>query len=210
MRKIIFIALLIGVTLVVWNKTTQSSKTVVIDQTDYNLTFSVSWDWGMEERLSLNEKGGFWPLAESEWFEIYKKPYNSGAALYIDDRRKTIFIGTRYKLGILDLDEGTLSFTCDKSKIPALSNFGEQITTFGNREKDETLDPAAPSFPSYIEPKTLGDTIPVSPPPSKYYSVLQYLGMFGIVRGDGRGSEVGFAPADKAPEPRVALYVHCG
>lgn len=193
-----------------WSWMMQRSTTVTLQDTDYSLTYRVAWGFGMKERLMLGKTEAPWSLASSQWVEIWKKPYNSGAVLYVSNDGQTFYIGTYYKLGIAMPDSKRLVMTCDKADIPKLTQLGRHISASQDFEQVKIIDPEGQSFPSYIEADVPGRTTTGPPTPSKYYIDLQYIGRFGVVRGKSRGKDVRFVSSDNAPEPQMSLNVHCG
>lgn len=158
----------------------------------------------------LGKAGVPWSLTSSKWAEIWKKPYNSGAVLYVSNDGQTYYIGTYYKLGIAIPDSKSLLMTCDKGAIPKLTQLGQRISSSRDFGQVKIIDPEGQRFPSYIEADVPNATTTGSPSLSKYYVDLQYIGRFGVVRGKGWGGNVRFASSDTSPEPQMSLNVHCG
>ncbi len=210
MRRLFVIICVIGLGYFVWHQIMERSATIALQSSDYKLTFTMAWGFGMKERLTLNKAGAPWQSVSSEWIEIWKKPYNSGAVVYASTDGQTYYIGTSYKLGVLVPEKGTFIMTCDNKLIPERTPLGKRLSLYGNAKSDENIAPDASRFPDYIEKNQFSETSPASSPPSKYYVGLLYIGRFGVVRGSGRGSEVSFVTPNNAAEPRVSLYHHCG
>ncbi|QND47338.1 hypothetical protein HB780_16680 [Rhizobium lusitanum] len=188
------------------------SATISLEPTPYNLTYAMAWGWGMEERFSITPIGALLSGPSSDWIDIWKRPYNSGIALYRTLDGRTYYLGLSYQLFWFHAPSGDLVASCDKGNIPAYTSLGDEISKLRNYEAIEALDPGAWHLFEYIEADQRG-TIPTLPPNSRYYANLQYLGKFGLVRPEkrgGRGDEVDFAPAGKAPEPRLGLDFSCG
>ncbi|MBO9125713.1 MULTISPECIES: hypothetical protein [unclassified Rhizobium] len=194
-----------------------SRRSVVIDlkPNEYVLSYTMAWGLGMDQRLTLERKGWPWAVGSSDWIEIWKKPYNSGAAVYVSETDDTYYIGTGYKLIFVTPLQDTVLASCDERLTPKLTPFAERLSHRGFEPIDDKIDPGAARTQSYISADEVGEATSVSPPPSRYYAGLRYLGRFGIIhpghtRAPNRGSEVGFAPAGSAPEPRLALQSSCG
>ena len=200
----------------VWHTVMTRSTTIPLASTGYELTYSMAWGWGMEERLSLQEPGALWPAQSSKWIEIWERPYNSGMVVYVSDDGQTYYFGTGYSLYFFEPSRSALWTTCDKDDIPKRTPFAERLSQYGSDPANEDVDPGAPRLLQYIQPNEASGTIPTSPLPSRYYAGLRYLGKFGLVapdgrgRGRGRGDEVRFVPAGNSPEPRLGLQVSCG
>lgn len=206
--------LIIGLVLVcggffIWKTEMTHSATVNLQPVPYSLTYTMAWGLGMDERFAIRRTGSLWFEQSSRWINIWKKPYNSGLALYRSSNGKAYYLGLNYTLFIFDALSGTLRTSCDTDSIPAYTPLAEQLSRSRNYEAQEALDPKAPRLFEYIEINQLG-AMPTSPPKSRYYADLEYLGKFGLIRSHGRGSKVGFAPADRAPEPRFGLDFSCG
>lgn len=183
------------------------SATVVLEPSRYNLTYTLAWGWGMKERFSIKPAGALISGSSSVWIEIWRKPYNSGVALYRSADGAIYYLGLSYRL--FWFQDGTLRSSCDRADLPAYTPLGAQLAKAREHQTMETLDPRAEHLFRYIESGQMGP-IPPSPPDSRYYANLKYVGRFGLVRATGRGSEAGFVPADKGPEPRLGLDPSCG
>ncbi len=212
MRKALFICGILALCLIGWKSYSRRSVSVEIAP-GYTLTYTVAWGWGMDQQLTLAPRWVPRPIASSEWIEIWKRPYNSGAAVYATEQGGRFFVGTSYKLLIVDISQRKIFSSCDMEAIPPRKTPTERLPPQGNAA-DEGLDPEALGLTRYISPGTSAGAAPTNPPPSGYYPGLRYLGRFGIVGPQGsalsRGSEVRFAPAENEPEPRLALQMHCG
>lgn len=212
MRRAIIILGLLALCLVGWNTYSRRSARVEITP-DHALTYTVAWGWGMDQQLTLDQRWVPRPIASSEWIAIWKRPYNSGAAIYATEQGERYFIGTTYKMLVVDLAQHRVFSSCDEASIPARTPLAERLLSDG-REGYERNDPAGLDLARYILPDIPAGAVPNEPPPSKYYQGLRYLGRFGIVAPErrvfSRGNEVRFAPASREPEPRLALQLHCG
>jgi len=193
----------------IWKAGMTHSAAVNLQPVPYSLTYTMAWGLGMDERFAIRRTGSLWFEQSSGWIELWKKPYNSGLALYRSSNGDAYYLGLTYKLFIFDPSSGALWTSCDTDSIPAYTPLGEQLSRSENYEVQEVLDPKAPHLFEYIEINQLG-AMPASPPKSRYYADLEYLGKFGLIRSRGRGSKVGFTPADRAPEPRLGLDFSCG
>jgi hypothetical protein len=161
----------------------------------------------MEEKFSLAPVDALWPGPSSEWLEIWKKPYNSGIAVYLSEAGAYYF-GTYYRIYIFDPSQGTLKASCHPKDVPARTPLATQLEGFSR--EDDTIDPGAKQPFSFVEAEHESVSIPTSPPSSRYYANLKYLGRFGLVRSGGRGGKVIFVSAGRAPEPRLGLRINCG
>ncbi|KEA06623.1 hypothetical protein CN09_06435 [Rhizobium rhizogenes] len=192
-----------------WKAQMTRAASISLEPTPYNLTYTMVWGWGMEQRFSITPIGALLSGPSSGWMDIWKEPYNSGLALYRTLDGRTYYLGLSYQLFWFHAPSEALVATCDKRNIPAYTSLGEQISKLTDYKAIEALDPGARHLFQYVETDQRG-TIPKMPPNSRYYANLQYLGKFGLVGAQGRGDEVGFAPAGKAPEPRLGLDFSCG
>jgi hypothetical protein len=192
-----------------WSVGTRRSATVRLEPAGYDLSYTIAWGWGMEEKLTLARVDALLPVPSSEWLEIWKKPYNSGLAVYRSSAG-TYYFGSIYKLFIFEPSVGALRASCSPDDVPARTPFGMQLSNSGNSAANETIDPGARHLFSYIEPNQNNGPIPEDPSGSRYYADLKYLGKFGLVRSEGRGNEIRFVPPSSASEPRLALGVQCG
>ena len=212
MRKALIICGILALCLIGWKSYSRRSVSVEIAP-GYALTYTVAWGWGMDQQLTLAQRWVPRAIASSEWIEIWKKPYNSGAAVYATEQGDRFFVGTSYRLLIIDISQRKIFSSCDTAAIPPRKTPTEPLPPQGSAA-DEGFDPEALGLTRYILPEMSAGAAPTNPPPSRYYPGLRYLGRFGIVRPQGsalsRGSDVRFVPAQNEPEPRLALQVHCG
>lgn len=212
MRKTLIICGILALCLAGWKSYSRRSVSIEIDP-GYSLTYTVSWGWGMDQKLTLAQRWVPRPIASSEWIEIWKRPYNSGAAVYATEQRDRYFVGTSYRLLIVDISQRQIFSSCDTATIPPRKTPAARLLTQESVER-EKADPGARDLTRYILPETPAGAVPNNPPPSRYYEGLRYLGRFGIVAPQSsvssRGSEVRFVPAQNEPEPQLALQVHCG
>lgn len=210
MRRLLVIGLLVicaGYTF--WKIGMTRSTTIGLKSTGYDLTYTIAWGLDMTEEFSLKRVGALMPGSSSGSIDIWKKPYNSGVALYRSIDGGTYYFGLGYKLFTFDPSSGALKSSCYIGTIPPLTPFGMQLSNLTAYKQIEAVDPGARHLFNYIEADERG-TIPLSPPNSRYYANLIYLGKFGLIRAKGRRNDVGFAPADKASEPRFGLKFSCG
>ncbi|UWM82523.1 hypothetical protein [Rhizobium sp. SRDI969] len=212
MRRVLAMIGAVCVAYAVWHMAMARSTTIRLEPAGYQLTYSIAWGLGMEERFALKKFGAIWPSQSSAWTEIWKKPYNSGMVAYVSDDGKTYYFGTGYGLHLFQPEQGAYWTTCHKGNIPKRTSFAERLSFFGSDAADEELDPGAPRLFEYVQANEASGAIPSSPPASRYYAGLKYLGRFGLVAtsGRGRGEEVRFVPAGTAMEPRLGLQFSCG
>lgn len=204
-------AVLVGA-FILWQSAMTRSVAIRLDNDRYDLSFTMAWGWGMSERLRLTRPGAFFSTASSSWIEIWKKPYNSGLSIYRSSKDGSYYFGSGYKLFRFDPTSGKLTESCEKSLIPARSPLGERLAPLRSGPEADALDPGARRLFTYIEAGQNNDQ--PSHVDSKYYLNLTYLGSIGLLRPtrdqSSRGGDVTFAPANKAPEPRLSLDIHCG
>ncbi|TBB69186.1 hypothetical protein [Rhizobium ruizarguesonis] len=81
-----------------WHVAMTRSTTIRLEPAGYELTYSMAWGWGMEERWTIRKFGALWSSPSSKWTEIWKKPYNSGMVVYASDDGQTYYFGTGYGL----------------------------------------------------------------------------------------------------------------
>ena len=212
MRRAYLLIGFVGLSFLVSCLPREDSASITLYPSGDKLTYTVVWGLGMKERWSyLNAVTDRQVL--SEWAEIWKKPYNSGAPVYMSDNGKILYLGTFFNLGIIAADEVEFTVSCDHSDIPELTELGKSLASSKGWRDRERLDPDAPHFPHYIRQNELSVHAPVSPPSSKYYLDFRYVGRFGVFKDEDkgkRGGGVGFSSAIEAPEPRMALRVACG
>jgi hypothetical protein len=213
MRRAILICGVLGVCYVGWEAFSQRSATIDL-KPGHALTYTVAWGLGMDQRLTLKHGWEPWSAVSSKWIEIWKRPYNSGAVVYGSEDGNSYFIGTSYNMVVLALAERTMYASCDKQMVPKRTTLADQLL-FQGPDRYEQIDPGASQLTGFIPQETSGGAVPATPPLSKYYLGLRYLGRFGIVdpgrkHGPSRGNEVSFVPAESSPEPRLGLQFHCG
>ncbi|WP_424630167.1 hypothetical protein [Bradyrhizobium sp. SYSU BS000235] len=209
MRQPLKTGLVVIVAYLLWTTWMSRSAAVALEPSGYTLTYTMTWGWGMDEKISLSRFGGWWSRHSSEWFSVWDKPYNSGASVYRSADGGSYFFAVGYKLWKFELSSGALTSYCDSKTLPYTS-LGTQIATATSYRTVAAIDPGAQSREEYVEPAQQSGPVPASPPDSKYYANLKYLGRFGLVRSGGRGNEVRFVPANHAPEPRLGLFANCG
>ncbi len=212
MRSAAIICGFLALCLAGWHAYFRQSAIVSITP-EYALTYTVAWGWGMDQQMTLSRRWVPRPIATSEWIEIWKRPYNSGAAVYVTDQGDRYYVGTTSKLLIADIPQGRIYSSCDTREIPMRTALGKKLLLY-SAQGYEQIDPGAFALNRYIGRETPAATVSNEQPPSGYYRGLRYLGRFGIVepnkRVKSRGSEVRFVPAQNEPEPRLALQFHCG
>lgn len=212
MRRVILLCTLLGICFVGWQ--VFSRRTATIDlRPGYALSYTVAWGLGMDQQLTLNRGWMPWDTVSSPWIEIWKKPHNSGAVVYSSEDGETYSIGTSYNIVVVALSKGTILARCNEAAIPKRAALAEQLL-FQGAQHYEQIDPGAVRFPAYVRPEASAGGVPATPPLSRYYQGLRYLGQFGIVdpgprNGLSRGTEVRFIPAGNYPEPRLGLEHHC-
>lgn len=184
------------------------SVTVVMPKDGLHVTYSVAWGWGMEERLTIAANEALFSNASTGWEEIWHKPYNSGMTLYRSEDGRFLYIGLSIRLYRYDVAAETLTAFCYSHAATGFTPLGERLAAVSFTRHEE-IDPGSEDRLDYVDPALKGG-VPSRPPGSRYYSGLEYLGRFGVIRAEGRGSNVGFEPADKAPEPRLGLGGTCG
>jgi len=217
MRRLFWIALA-GMAILsggaAWRSAMRSSTTVTLDQTGYELTYTIAWGWGMDERIDLSRAGAWLPGPTSGWEWIWKKPYNSGVVVYRSDDGKTYYLGLTRNLFRFEPATGTLKEVTEIEDRPPFTPLAEKISSMRRHEEIDAADPGAPWFPAAV-PAGFRSVVPTSPPRSRYYRGLSYLGRFGVLLlrdgplrdGSMRGDGTAFAPADATPEPRLPLHV---
>ncbi|GLK67405.1 hypothetical protein GCM10008179_10430 [Hansschlegelia plantiphila] len=200
---------MIAASYVAWGLLMTRSKTVRLEDSGFSLSYMMAWGWGMDERLSLTRRWFDFSGPSSEWLSLWKKPYNSGVAIYRSKENGEYYFGAIYRLFTLDTKSGELRSSCDSEGAPRRSELGERLAK-AERVDADRIDPASEHLFRYVERDQSHGEIPASPPDSKYYVDLRYLGRFGLVRSGGRGNEIRFVPPEQASEPRLALETSCG
>ncbi|QFY61060.1 hypothetical protein FZ934_11935 [Rhizobium grahamii] len=192
-----------------WTLEMTRSTTIGLEPTGYDLTYTMTWGFGMDQEFSFARTGSSVSGPSSGSIDIWKKPYNSGLALYRSVDGATYYLGLGYKLFTFRPSSGYLKSSCNPDDIPTHTELGMQLSKRIGHERIEALDPGAQHLFNYIEADQQG-TLPSLPLSSRYYENLVYLGKFGLIRSEERGSDVGFTPADKSSEPRLGLEFSCG
>lgn len=191
-----------------WRSLMSSSTTVALEQTGYAATYSVAWGFGMNEKMSVARVDGTGFEPSSGWTEIVSKPYNSGMFLYRSVDGKVYYIGQGMGFYRFVPSTGEFQHSCSIKDFVVDTRLG--AATAGTEDFDTTArkasDPGAPSLQGYLDPNE-GGAIVRSPPASKYYENLVFLGRFGIRSGGLRGSDVGFV--SMTPEPVAGLGSRC-
>lgn len=193
-----------------WKSNMTSSATVRLEPAALNLTYTVAWGWGMSEKFSFARDGGWFAGPSSGWIEIWKRPYNSGLALYrsVDDR--TYYLSLGHRFFTFEPSSGVLKPNCNPEALPTRTPLGMRLLSLNlNPTEREAVDPGARERFGYIEPDQSGP-VPSAPPISKYYKGLVYLGKFGLTRTEGRGGPAEFVPAGRGAEARLGLEPSCG
>lgn len=187
---------------------TKRSVTVWTGTDGPSVTYTVAWGWGMEERISIKKRDAFFS-ASSAWSKVWKKPYNAGATLFRTADQKTLYISLRFNIYRFEIDTGTLTTLCGARDSPAPTSLLIALRGAGNSQTAKEIDPDGKSSLGYVAAVD-NQAIPSNPPKSRYYLDLEYLGRFGVIRSEGRGSDVGFMPANQETEPQNGLYGSCG
>jgi len=203
--------LVIGALITAWHSLTRRTVAVDLGSSGYELAYTVDWGFGMDQRFSLKRSWAPWSADASRWIEIFDKPYNSGATLYLSDDGENYYVGAGYNLLTIVPGEGALKTTCYTDALPERTPLAE-LLLISDPETDEELDPGAPRVNTYVPSDEPNAALRDPAPASRYYKGVRYIGRFGVTgeRGSGRGSGVGFAPATVAPEPRLGLEFSCG
>lgn len=131
MRKALIICGILALCLIGWKSYSRRSVSVEIAP-GYALTYTVAWGWGMDQQLTLAQRWVPHPIASSEWIEIWKRPYNSGAAVYATEQGDRFFVGTSYRLQIVDISQRKIFSTCDTATIPTRKTTPEQLPPQGS------------------------------------------------------------------------------
>ncbi|TCL70380.1 hypothetical protein EV286_107251 [Rhizobium sp. BK251] len=209
MRRLLVIGLLVTCAgYAAWEVAMSRATTVRLGTSGYDLTYTMSWGLGMEEELRLTRVGAFMSGPSSGSIDIWKRPYNSGLALYRSRDGGIYYFGLGYELFTFVPSRGVLRASCRVRFKPSLTPFGLHLSKLTVAEDIEAQDAEASELFNYVE-SGQPSVLPSSPPASKYYADLVYLGKFGVVRSGGRGNDVEFAPADTTPEPRFGLAFNC-
>lgn len=196
---------------IIWNVLTTSSVSVPLAEPGLKVNYSmVRGLFGMKQNITVSEHALQVFGASSGWSDIFKRPYNSGVAVYRSVDGKTYFFGTGYMLYKYEMFSGKLQYSCNTHWIPPENSFGRELMRSGNREEMERLDPGSTRLWRYLEEDQLGSRLLKEPIKSRYYRDLIYEGRIGLVRSPSRPLKAGFAPADKAAEPRFGLHFSCG
>ncbi|MFC7052852.1 hypothetical protein ACFQI3_09160 [Hansschlegelia quercus] len=209
MRRLVLTSLAVVVaSYVAWGLLMTRSKSVRLENNGLSLSFAISWGLGTDEKFRLTGDGYLFGPS-SEWLSIWKRPYNSGLSVYRSKEKNTYYFGTVYRLFVLDRSSGAMKSSCDPADIPQHSELGKRLAQSAIIDRDK-IDPGFTHLFRYVERDQRSGAIPATPPVSRYYSELKYLGRFGLVRSSGRGSEIRFVAPDQENEPRLSLDIHCG
>lgn len=208
MKKLLVFCLFCWGLYLLWQSWETRSATLDLEGSGYKLTYSVVWGMSMHERLSVARAEQPFSGSSSEWLELYKKPYNSGLAVYRTLDGSAYYFGFLYRTIRFDPASGTLKALCEKPAEVGYTDEGARLAQMKDVVLSQQADAGAPRLFDHID----GDWLAAStgkPVASKYYANLQYLGRFGILDGGLRGTDVGFLPAAR-PEPHLALNAGCG
>lgn len=204
------VVLLICAVYMGWRMLMTRSVTIRLEPAGYDLTYTMAWGMGMEQKLTLSKVGGVFEQASSDWIEIWKKPYNSGLSIYRSRNGSRYYFGSVYRLFVFETVSGALSSYCHPDAAPPRTDLGKQLEFYNSHEARESADPGGRDLFAYVEEDELSGSVSENPPPSRYYADLDYLGRFGLVRSEGRGHRIRFVPAPFAAEPQNSLYSRCG
>jgi hypothetical protein len=188
-----------------WIYNTRRAATVSLEGTGYELRYTMAWGWGMEQKLDVARVRAWRPQTSSAWIETWKRPYNSGAAVYRSEDGNTFYLGTIYNLMVFHPKEGHLLEIYSQDGVPERTTLGTMIKSAASYDTKKSIDPAAQHLFRYVEPEQRTGPIPSDPPMSKYYTGLRYLGRFGLLRAPWRGGPPQFVPAGEEAEPQLAL-----
>jgi len=201
MKKAVVVCLLCVGLYLLWQSWATRSETIALDGSGYELTYTVAWGWSMQERVSLAKPGQ--PSSDSDWIELFEKPYNSGVAVYQTADGRAYYLGLLYHTMRFDPASGVLDVLCRKPEEVAYT----AEARFAAKDNRLRADTGAPSLFEYVDGDWLGASTG-TPVASKYYADLLYLGRFGVLDGNFRGADIGFQPA-AAPESQMALDASC-
>ncbi len=211
-RFLIVLVVIVGVAyaFAVWllSLSSQSTTTVTLGQTGYNVSYSVSWGTGMDEKVSISRSDGTGSTHKGDCVEIFKKPYNSGMSLYRSDDGNTFYVGQGMGFYRFVPATGEFQFSCRITDFLAYTPLGTAIAGIDHFDVSavKALDPGARNLQGYLDPNE-GGAIQKNPPASRYYKAATFLGKFGILEGGTRGSGVAFVSL--TPEPRMGLSGRC-
>lgn len=208
--KIVVLAFCIGAVsaYAAWLHHTRRSVSIELAPSHYELSYEMAWGSSMSQRFTLRAPGASWASTLIPWTEIWKRPYNSGAALYANKNMGTYYIADGVRLHTLNLETGKVTTTCNPSDIPPKTRLGSELTSSITTSPDITYHPEG--LFKYIGGDEKAGSVPGNPPPSHYYSDLLYLGKVGVVAGRSRGRGVRFVPAGNADEPQLPIQISCG
>lgn len=133
-----------------------------------------------------------WPWSvSSSRSEVWKRPYNAKAPVYMSVDGSTYYVGHNWGAWRVNISERTIEHICDPHSL-----FKERAE---KRKETTTFTPAKNG-----------------PRPSRLYEKLNYVGVFSVLyqekelRGKGRGSDVAFFSPQQWPEGESTMFVSCG
>jgi hypothetical protein len=159
MRKAILLIIVVGLCVAGCRNLTQRSIAVWLGSSGYEVVFTVAWGTGMDQQFTLQRQGTPLSAVSSRWIEIFDKPYNSGATLYVSDDGTTYYLGAFYTLLTIMPGKGTLETTCNGEARPKRTPLGELLLN-SEWDMDEKLDPGAPRINRYIQTEESSSTLP--------------------------------------------------
>jgi hypothetical protein len=183
-------ALALILTLEGCDKFNTRTVSVPISVSGVTLTYSLTWGWGMSQKICLSQ-GRCWPWSTSSpSSEVWKRPYNAIAPVYATLDGSIYYIGHNWGVWRVRFANGSIESLCDfKQAVES------DLSQDGN---------TAASARSQI-----GITS------SHQYKDLQYVGLFSLIprdRGElrGRGDSVAFFTPHQVPEGIGGLSGSCG
>jgi hypothetical protein len=125
----------------------QRSTSIELGDTGKRLTFSVIWGWGTEQKLSIST--GSTEVFETEYEEVWKKPYNAGGPVYRDASGRTFFVFLHSGIFRVDAVSDRIEKLCDPNLIAGLAHIGNFYVDMGSPQATRGKDVAFSHGPDF-------------------------------------------------------------
>lgn len=124
----IIFAVVVGIPalcILTWLYSASKERTVSIPINDQlNLNFTIIWNWGMHQRISISRNNKVIAKASQE---VFKKPYWSGGPLFTSKDKAHYYVVLRFGAYDIDLTSETITHRCwlDAELVRSLAYLGQ-------------------------------------------------------------------------------------
>lgn len=188
---------------VLWRSVMTTSVTIALEQTGYRLSYSVALGLQHAERIAIRRVDGAGQEQSSGWRDVFWQTTDTGVALYRTSDAKSYFFAMHQDIYRFDRLSGTLTASCEIGQFAAHTRLGLAVAHLPDEAARDALDTGAAPLQGYIGPVGAAGIV-ASPPVSRYYDGLLFLGRLGLSEDN---LQAGFVA--KTPEPRAALDLRC-